>query len=151
MKGCEDISDEPISHAKYTGVVYSYITNSFGSSNPVWPQKRVLSQTWVRIIIIYLLHGIYPSIYVPPLSVQHLLLVQNFKMTPEASGTLAAKVELQYFCMLLRGEVRFQFDNLCAHVVVMPIENLNQVVLVLGTYFWLSMCCSNKRAQCATE
>ena len=58
MERGEEIFDKPRTHAKYTGVVYPYITDSFGSFNPGCPQHGGLNQTWVSVIIIYLLRGV---------------------------------------------------------------------------------------------
>ena len=41
MEGGEDIDDELRPHAKYIGTVYTYIPNSFVSSNPGWPHMEV--------------------------------------------------------------------------------------------------------------
>ena len=48
IEGDEDICDEPRAHMKYMGVVYSYIPDSSGSSDPggthrkVYPKLEVL-------------------------------------------------------------------------------------------------------------
>ena len=41
MGGVEDIYDKPRPHKKYTGTVYTYIPNCFGSSNPGWTRTEV--------------------------------------------------------------------------------------------------------------
>ena len=64
MEGGEGISDEIIPHTKYTGTVYPYIPNSFGSPKHGWPQQGAVSPTSVSVIIIYLLHVNYIYFYV---------------------------------------------------------------------------------------
>ena len=64
MEGGEGISDEIIPRTKYTGTVYPYIPNSFGSPKHGWPQQGAVSPTSVSVTIIYLLHGNYLCFYV---------------------------------------------------------------------------------------
>ena len=56
-------------------------------------------------------------------------------MAPDASGNLSANANLQYICALIFGKSLCQFDNLCGPVVSITMTHLNQVVLVLSTYF----------------
>ena len=71
MEGGEDISDEPISHVKYKWIVFPYMPDGFGPSNPRCTQQRGLTQTRVSIIIIYIQRQNYLSIYVMLFSVRH--------------------------------------------------------------------------------
>ena len=41
MESGEDVADEPLPHVKYTGTIYPYIPDSFGSSNPGWSLMEV--------------------------------------------------------------------------------------------------------------
>ena len=68
-----------------------------------------------------------------------LLFVWNFQMNIEASGMLAAGANIQYICILVRGEALHQLDILSVEVESMTIENLNLIILGLGTYFPLLM------------
>ena len=63
------MADETRPHEKYTGMVYLYIPNSFGSSNPRWTHHVGLYQTRVSAIIIYRLHENDLSVYFPLFSV----------------------------------------------------------------------------------
>ena len=63
------------------------------------------------------------------------LLVQHFKMTIEASGTLIVNAKLQYLHRLLRGETLRQFDTVCFQVGILTPTYLNRVILGLGAYF----------------
>ena len=63
VQGGEDIFDELIPRAIYTGRLYPYITNGFGSSNTVWPRRDVypklelvllLSISCVGVIYLYM-------------------------------------------------------------------------------------------------
>ena len=59
-----------------------------------------------------------------------LLFVWDFKMTLEASGTLAASTELQYLCMLLRGEELLQLETLYVELGSTIIAHLDRIVWV---------------------
>ena len=63
MEGEKNIADEPRPQAKYTGTVYPYIFDSFGSSNSgcprtdVYPQLELvslLSTSCAEIIYLYM-------------------------------------------------------------------------------------------------
>ena len=41
----------------------------------------------------------------------------------------------QYTCTFLRGKELFGFENICVQIVNMTTLHLNQILLVLGTYF----------------
>ena len=60
------------------------------------------------------------------------LLVQHFKMTIEASGTLIVNAKLQYLHRLLRGKTLRQFDTVCFQVGILTPTYLNRVILGLG-------------------
>ena len=57
-------------------------------------------------------------------------------MTLEASGMLAANKNIQYLHILVRGEVLHQFDTLSSEVGFTNSENLKNIILGLGTYFF---------------
>ena len=50
MKCIKDVAYETRPHTKYTGTVYTYITDIFVSSNPVCPHHGGLSQTGFIVI-----------------------------------------------------------------------------------------------------
>ena len=63
--------------------------------------------------------------------------IQKFIMTLEVSGTIIFNTKIQYLRTLFSGEVLRPFDTLCAQVRSTAIAHLNQVILGLGTYFFL--------------
>ena len=68
---------------------------------------------------------------------EFLLFVKNFKMPLDASGMLSANLNIQYICTQLRGYSLPQFDHFCAQVGSTTMAYFNQVILVLGTQFFL--------------
>ena len=82
---------------------------------------------------------------------EFLLFMRNFKMTLEASGTLAASANLQYLRTILCGEALRQFDNLCVQVGSTTTTHLIWIILGLGMYFFLLMHCQSKGVKCAVE
>ena len=75
---------------------------------------------------------------------EFLVFLQNFKMTLEASGTLASSAKIQYICRVLCGEALHQFDTLCAQVESTNTTHLNRMILGLGAYFFRYMCRQRK-------
>ena len=67
---------------------------------------------------------------------EFLLIVQNFKMTIEVSGTLIANSNIQYLRDIFCGEEPRQFDTSCVQVVITTTAHLNKVILGLGAYFF---------------
>ena len=65
-------------------------------------------------------------------SEEFLLFMQNFKISVEASGTLAASPKLQYICTQILGEALRQFDALCDQVESTNTTDLNHIILGLG-------------------
>ena len=64
---------------------------------------------------------------------EFLLLVQNFNMTLDTSRTLSSNAKLQYLRNIICGQAVRHFDTLCGQFGNTTTENLNQVILVLGT------------------
>ena len=62
-----------------------------------------------------------------------------------------AGAKIQYLCIILRGEALRQLETLHVEVGSTTIENLNPIILGLGTKFSLLMRCQNKSARCAAE
>ena len=63
------------------------------------------------------------------------LFMYPFKNICNASGALIYNMKLKYIRNLLRGEELYQFDILGDQVGSNTLDNLNQVILALGTYF----------------
>ena len=66
-----------------------------------------------------------------------LLLIWDFNMTIELTGTLNPGVNTQYVRTPVQGEKSRQFDILSAVVESATPENLASIILGLGTYFFL--------------
>ena len=77
-----------------------------------------------------------------------LLLVSNFQITLEASGTISDGTNIQYLHMLVRGKALRQLDKLSVEVGSATSEHLKSTILGLVMYFFLLMRCQKK--QCAT-
>ena len=60
------------------------------------------------------------------------LFICNFQIFLEASGTLTARKNIQYLCMILRGEALRQLDMFYVEVGSTAIANLNLIILGLG-------------------
>ena len=82
---------------------------------------------------------------------EFLLLLQNFQITLKASGTLDSGVNIQYLCILVRGEALHQLYMLSVEVGSTTTANLNLIILGLGTYFFLLMRCQRKIVRYAAE
>ena len=80
-----------------------------------------------------------------------LLLISDFNITLEASGTLKYGAKIQYLRTLLCGEALRQFDTLSAEVGSAAPEKLTSIILGLGAYSILLMRCKRKSARCAAE
>ena len=65
-------------------------------------------------------------------------------MTHEASGTFKAGANIQYLHTLVRGEALHHFDTLSAEVGSKTSEKLISIILGVGAYFFLLMCCQKK-------
>ena len=70
---------------------------------------------------------------------EFLLFVRNFQMTLEDSGALAASAKMQYIFTLLHGGALRQLDILSVEVGNTTTTHLNRIILILYTYFFLSM------------
>ena len=64
---------------------------------------------------------------------EFLLFIRNFNVTLEVSGTLVAGAEIQYLPTLLCGKLLCQFDTFSDEVGSTTSENLNKIILGLGT------------------
>ena len=80
-----------------------------------------------------------------------IFVVQIFKMMLKTSGTLTANAKLKYLRSLLCGESLYEFNYLCIQIGSVIVTHLNQVVLGLGLYLFMPICCRNKNLQCAAE
>ena len=82
---------------------------------------------------------------------QSLLLVQNFKMTLVATGTLETDVKVQYFCTLVRVEALCQFDLLYSDVRNTD-TSLTVAYLLKGSVWYFSLVNSilNRSVQCVS-
>ena len=58
-------------------------------------------------------------------------------MNIEASGMLEDTEKMQYLCTMVCGEELNQFDTLSNEVGSTTLENLKNIILGLGTYFFL--------------
>ena len=65
-----------------------------------------------------------------------LLLIRNFNITLDASGTLVTSAKIQLLRTLVHGKALFQFDTLSTALGSTTSENLRNIILVLGTYFF---------------
>ena len=72
-------------------------------------------------------------------------------MTLKALGKNLAGANIQYIRTLLRGEALRQFDTLSADVGSDTPEKCMSIILGLGTYFFLLMCCQSKNVGCAAD
>ena len=79
------------------------------------------------------------------------LFIKNFKISLKASGTLAASANIQCFRALLHDKALCQLDTFSVEVVTTTIAHLNRIILGLGDYFFLLMCCQITSAQCAAQ
>ena len=75
-----------------------------------------------------------------------LLFVKSFQMTLEASGTIFAGSNIHYLYMLINGEALHQIDTFSSEVGITTPEQFKTIILNLGTYFFLLMCCPKKHA-----
>ena len=73
------------------------------------------------------------------------LYIQNFNLNLEAPGTLKSGTNIQYLCMLVRGEALHRFDTLSAEVVSATPENMTYIIIGLGTYFFPVNALSKKK------
>ena len=62
-----------------------------------------------------------------------LLLIRYFQMNIEPSGTFADDVNIKYICTLVRGEALHQLYTLSVEVGSTITEDLNRIILCLGT------------------
>ena len=60
--------------------------------------------------------------------------------------TLASGTNIQYICTIVCVEELRKLDMLSIGVVNTTSEHLKIVILDLGTYFFLLMCCQKKKA-----
>ena len=81
---------------------------------------------------------------------EFLLLISNFNMTLEASGTLVAIAKIKYIGTTVRGDMLPQFDTFSAEVGITTSEKLKSVILVLVTYCF-PVNSMSKKTQYATE
>ena len=79
-----------------------------------------------------------------------LLFVWDFKMTLEASGTLAASAKIQYLHTLVHGKSLGQIYSLSVEVRSTASEHLKLIILGLGTYSFLVNALSKKK-RCVVE
>ena len=63
--------------------------------------------------------------------------MQNFKRIIDPSEMLETNLKIQYIINLLHGEELFHYDTLCDQVEITTMAHLNQLILGLGTYFFL--------------
>ena len=66
---------------------------------------------------------------------EFLLFIQNFQITLQVSGMIAASMNIQYLHTLLCGKTLRQLDMLFVEVGITTISRLNHIILVLGMYF----------------
>ena len=65
---------------------------------------------------------------------EFLLFIINLNVTLDASVTLVASANIQYFCKMVCGEALHHFDMLSSEVGITTSENLKSIILGLGTY-----------------
>ena len=80
-----------------------------------------------------------------------LLLIRDLNMTLKESLIIVASAKIQYRCTLVHGEALHQFYMFYYELGSTTSENLKKIILGLGKYFFLLMCCQNKSARYTTE
>ena len=73
------------------------------------------------------------------------LFIHNFNRTLEVSGIIEAGTNIQYHCILKRGEVLHQFDAFYFEAEGATPSTLEYNILGLGTYFFSVNALSKKR------
>ena len=74
-----------------------------------------------------------------------LLLIRNYNVALEASGTLTTNGKFQYICTLLRGNALQKFETLCTQILRTTMASMNQVISGLATHFTLVTACSKQK------